>query len=136
MNVNKFSLADLKSQHYSLDSEELLLPFLGKLFGFIETLKSIPLPLLNILQRQNILKMIWDALLDFAPFMQFKKRKKHHGGVLLLVKLQSGAFHFTKSNTPPWVFFTFFKLYKWPYISHSPTLLKVTLLHGYFSRLF
>ena len=32
-----------------------------------------------------------------------KNVKKTHGGVLLLV---------TKSNTPPWVFFTFFKLYK------------------------
>ena len=31
--------------------------------------------------------------------------KNTNGGVLLLV--------FTKSNTPPWVFFTFFKLYKW-----------------------
>ena len=30
-----------------------------------------------------------------------------HGEVLLLVKLQA------KSNTPPWVFFTFLKLYKW-----------------------
>ena len=28
--------------------------------------------------------------------------------VLLLVKLQV-----TRSNIPPWVFFTFFKLYKW-----------------------
>ena len=35
--------------------------------------------------------------------------KNTHGGVLLLVKLQA---NFTKINTPPWVFFTFFKLYK------------------------
>ena len=32
--------------------------------------------------------------------------------VLLLVKLQAEACNFTKINTPPWVFFTFFKLYK------------------------
>ena len=36
-----------------------------------------------------------------------------HERVLLLVKLQSFACNFTKSFTPPWVFFTFFKLYKW-----------------------
>ena len=39
--------------------------------------------------------------------------KSTHGGVLLLVKLQALASNFTKSNTPAWVFFTFFKLYKW-----------------------
>ena len=33
-----------------------------------------------------------------------KNVKNNHGGVLLLVKLQS----FTKSNTPPWVFLMFF----------------------------
>ena len=32
--------------------------------------------------------------------------KNTHGELLLLVKLQA------KSNTPPWVFFMFFKLYK------------------------
>ena len=37
--------------------------------------------------------------------------KNTHGGVLLLVKLQAFlACNFTKSNTPPWVFFTFLKL--------------------------
>ena len=35
---------------------------------------------------------------------------KNNHGVLLLVKLQADLI---KSNTPPWVFFTFFKLYKW-----------------------
>ena len=34
----------------------------------------------------------------------------YHGGMLLLVKLQA---YFNKTNTPPWGFFTFFKLYKW-----------------------
>ena len=37
----------------------------------------------------------------------FKNVKNTHWGVLLLVKLQA------KSNTPPWVFFTFLKLCKW-----------------------
>ena len=33
-------------------------------------------------------------------------------GVLVLVKLQALASNFTKTNTPPWMFFTFFKLWK------------------------
>ena len=36
--------------------------------------------------------------------------KNIHGGVLLLIKLQSSACNFTKSYTPPWVFFPFFKV--------------------------
>ena len=36
--------------------------------------------------------------------------KNTHGEVLILVKLQAEA---CKINTPPWLFFTFFKLYKW-----------------------
>ena len=43
-----------------------------------------------------------------------KNVKNTHGGVLLLVKLQ-------KSNTPPWVFLTFFKLCKWHQIAQSVT---------------
>ena len=39
----------------------------------------------------------------FDTFVQFKKRE---------VKLQASACNFTKSNTPPWVFFTFLKLSK------------------------
>ena len=35
------------------------------------------------------------------------------GGVL--------ACNFTKSSTPPWVFFVFFKLYKWYEIAQSVT---------------
>ena len=42
----------------------------------------------------------------------FKNEKSTHGGALLLVKSQALACNFTESNTPPWVFFTFFKLYK------------------------
>ena len=36
-----------------------------------------------------------------------KNVKNTHRGVLLLVKLQASAYNFTKSNTPPLVFFTF-----------------------------
>ena len=35
-----------------------------------------------------------------------------HEVVLLLVKLQVEPCNLTKSNTPPWMFFTFFKLRK------------------------
>ena len=50
-----------------------------------------------------------------------EKAKSTHGGVLLLVKLQ--VCNFDKSNTPPWVFFTFFKLYKWLHIVQNITIL-------------
>ena len=43
----------------------------------------------------------------------FKNVKNTHGGVIIFVKLQAEACNFTKFNTPLWVFFTFFKLYKW-----------------------
>ena len=65
--------------------------------------------------------MIFDALRNLLPSIQFKKRKKTHGGVLLLVKLQVLACNFTKKNTPPWVFFMFFKLYKWYEVEQRTT---------------
>ena len=60
-----------------------------------------------------IYELICGALRDLVPFVQFKRRENTHGGVLLLVKLQVSAYNFTKSNTTPWVFFTFYKLHKW-----------------------
>ena len=51
-----------------------------------------------------------------TTYVIFKNVKNTHGGVLLLVKLQ------TKINTPPWVFLTFFKLYKWYQIAQRITL--------------
>ena len=39
--------------------------------------------------------------------------------MLLLVKLQAESSKFTTSNTPPWMFFTFFKLHKWYQIGQS-----------------
>ena len=38
--------------------------------------------------------------------------KNTHGVVLFLLKKQVSDCKFTKSTTPPWVFFMFFKLYK------------------------
>ena len=49
---------------------------------------------------------ICGALRDLVSFVQFKKRE---------------ACNFTKSNTPPWVFFTFFKLYEWYQIAKTTT---------------
>ena len=51
-----------------------------------------------------------DTFGDLLPFVQFKNVKNTHEGVLILVKLQASACNFTKINTPPLVFFTFFKL--------------------------
>ena len=44
--------------------------------------------------------------------------KSTHGGMLLLVKLQTETSSFTKGNTSPYVFFTFLKLCKWYQIAH------------------
>ena len=50
-----------------------------------------------------------------------KNLKSTHGGVLILVKLQGETCNFTKINTPSWVFFRFFKLYKWYQIPQRTT---------------
>ena len=41
--------------------------------------------------------------------------------MLILVKLQAKTCNFTKINTPPWAFFTFFKLWKWYQIAQHIT---------------
>ena len=51
---------------------------------------------------------ICDALRDLVPVV--KKCENIHGGVILLIKLQASTCIFSKSNAPPLVFFTFFKL--------------------------
>ena len=48
---------------------------------------------------------IWDALRDLVVFVQFKEREKHTWRSITIC-------NYTKINTLPWVFFTFFKLYK------------------------
>ena len=62
-----------------------------------------------------------DALRDLVPLYNLTNVKNTYGGMLLTVKLQA-----TKSNTPPWVFFTFFKLYKWYQIAQSITNIQPT----------
>ena len=58
----------------------------------------------------NVYETLWAI---WYHLCYLKSVKNTHGGVLRLVKLQVKACNFTKSNTPSWVFFTFFKLYKW-----------------------
>ena len=42
----------------------------------------------------------------------FKKREKHLWRSATFIKVAGLGYNFTKSNIPPWVFFTFLKLYK------------------------
>ena len=70
--------------------------------------KKILFKLLSIVDKTKlhvIFCTIWYHLYNF------KNLEKTDGRVLLLVKLL--VFNFTKSSTPPSMFFTFFKLYKW-----------------------
>ena len=65
--------------------------------------------------------------------------KNTHEGVLILVKLQAEACNFTKINTPPWVFLTFLKLYKWYQIAQRIIYLdnrvQVTKVTSYYSEI-
>ena len=66
-----------------------------------------------LLKKWIITDSICDALHGLVLFVQFKNLKNTHGQVLLLVKLQAKTCNFTKNHSPPWVFPTFCKLYKW-----------------------
>ena len=79
---------------------------------------------------KSIIRPICDALLDLVPFVQFKKGEKHHGGVLILVKLQAEACNFNKINTPPWVFSTFSKLYKGTKSHNASRFKKLLKVYG------
>ena len=72
---------------------------------------------------------VCDVLRDLIPFVQFKKRENTHGGALLLVKLHAEVCNFTKSNTPPWVFFKFLKLYKWYQIEQHHIYIQNNVRH-------
>ena len=49
---------------------------------------------------------------DLVLFVQIKKREKHPWRSVTFSKTESLQLN-TKCNTPPWVFFTFLKIYKW-----------------------
>ena len=59
---------------------------------------------------------ICGVLRDLQPFVQFKKREKHPWRTVTFQTC-----NFTKINPPPWMFFTFFKLYRWYQIAQNIT---------------
>ena len=58
------------------------------------------------MQTQLAVLAICGALRDLIPFVQVKKREKHPWRSVTFSKV-AGV------STPPWVFFTFFKLCIW-----------------------
>ena len=58
-----------------------------------------------------------NSLSHLAPFVQFKESEKHRWRSITFVS-KSNTF---KNNTPPWVFFTLFELYRWHKIGQSVT---------------
>ena len=68
-------------------------------------------------------------LLDLVSFVQFKKRQKHQWKSVTFSKVAG-----SKSNTPPSVFFMFFKLYKWYQIAQSITYEKKNLFQWYIKQ--
>ena len=62
------------------------------------------------------------TLQDLVPFVQLKKREKNHWRIVTYSEVaELLAWNFTKSSTPPWVFFTFFELCKWYQIVENNT---------------
>ena len=79
---------------------------------------------------------IFAVLCNFVSFVQFKKREKHPWRSVTFSKVAKAVVscNFTKSNTPPWVFFSFSKLYKWHKIAQRTTFRITCNLHGYHPR--
>ena len=65
-----------------------------------------------------LIETIWDTFTIWFHFYNFKNVKNTHRGRILLVKLQTCNFT-NKSNTLPWVFFTFLKMCEWYQIAES-----------------
>ena len=64
----------------------------------------------NFIQKQELVSPSHETLCEICYHLYTLKYVKNtYGGVLLLIELQDLAFNFTKSNSPPQVFFTFFK---------------------------
>ena len=70
--------------------------------------------ILNKIDSKNIYLNRWDTSRNSIPFERFKKRKKYPWR-------SATSSNFTNSITLPWVFFTFFKLYKWYKIAQRIT---------------
>ena len=97
------------------------LPFTTKLASILSFPKRV-LPTIFQFSRIDS-KLRCDALRDFVPFAQFKKRKKYPWRSVTFGEDKSLlACNFIKSNTRLWVFFMFFKLYKWYQITQNITI--------------
>ena len=78
-----------------------------------------------------------DTLSDLVQNLyNLKNMKSTHGGVLLLIKLHALTCNFTKSDSPPWAFFTFFKLYKWYQLHKASHMVTLTLYITILSKSF
>ena len=74
--------------------------------------------------------MYASTLRNFLKFVHFKKHENTQGEAILVVKLKAEARIFWKSNTPPRVFFMFFKLHKSRKASHVVHVSKtISLFH-------
>ena len=76
--------------------------------------------MINMIFMMQLLKNVVCCPIQYHVH-NLKNVKNTHGGVLLLEKLQAETSNFTKSNTPPWVFFAYFKLHEWYQIAQSTT---------------
>ena len=74
----------------------------------------------GVIERENTLELVLKMLKVFMYLYEMlctiwhhlynlKNVKNAHGEVSLLIKLQVLTCNFAESNTPPWVFLTFFK---------------------------
>ena len=64
--------------------------------------------------------MRWDDLYDLVSFVQSKKHEKHPWKNATFSKVAGFRRQlYTKTNTPSWLSFAFFKLYKWHQIAQN-----------------
>ena len=94
----------------------------GVLWDFPKTFLSLLTKRNESLLWPNFVKWRWSFVVLRAIWYHsynLKNVENTHGGVLILVNLQTEACNFTKSNTPPWVFFTLFKLCTWYQIAQN-----------------
>ena len=68
----------------------------------------------------HVLKTTYEMHCTIWYHLYKLKSENLHGRVLLLVKLQAKS-TYLKSTTPLWMFFAFFKLYKWYQITQRIT---------------
>ena len=113
-----FSLATVYSFIDVVFTKKALKQYTGTFFIFLLLFQVLSYP-------QQLLLLMFDIYVVRCVIWyhshNFKNMKNTHGGVLILVKLQASACNITKINTPPWVFFTFLKWYKWYQIVQRTT---------------